>query len=308
MSGHDSTTVRFINMLQQHELITAAWQDYELIDSGEDKKLERFGTVLLDRPDTQALWRPGDTDVWNSAHARYIHTDGKGLWHTKSSTPNEWNITWQNATFKLSKTNFKHIGIFPEQAANWEWIKEKISKSESPKILNLFGYTGAASIVAALAGAHVTHVDASKQSLDWAHDNARLSNVPETSIRYIPDDAMKFAARDVRRGAKYEGIILDPPAFGRGLKGEVWKIEEHIIELLQLMKQLLSDAPGSFFLLNGYAAGYSATSFKQLVESVFGDVSGEYGELHIAESKTVYSTSLGQARTLPTGIYVRFVR
>jgi 23S rRNA (cytosine1962-C5)-methyltransferase len=286
-------------MLKQKELITENWSDYELIDSGDGAKLERFGNIILDRPETQALWKP-ITDSWKEATARYTHTDGKGLWHMIKSAPNEWTIQWDTMSMELSKTNFKHVGMFPEQAANWEWIKERVQGLKSPKVLNLFGYTGAASIVAALAGAHVTHVDASKQSLDWAHKNADLSKVPNDGIRYIPDDAMKFVARDVRRNAKYEGIILDPPAFGRGLKGEVWKIEEDLIKLIQTTKELLSDTPGSFFLLNGYAAGYSATAFKQLVESVFGDVNGEYGELHIAESSG--------GRTLPTGIYVRFVR
>ena len=189
---------------------------------------------------------------------------------------------------------------------------EKISKLEKPNVLNLFGYTGIASVVAAQAGAFVTHVDASKQSLNWAHENARLSDIGEDKIRWILDDALAFARREARRlpaqagGAKYDGIILDPPAFGRGAKGEVWKIEEDFQTLLESLKELLSDKSGSFFLLNGYAAGYASRSFAQAVESVFdlpaqtGETGGECGELHIKESRS--------ERIIPAGIYVRFAR
>jgi 23S rRNA (cytosine1962-C5)-methyltransferase len=167
-------------------------------------------------------------------------------------------------------------------------------------VLNLFGYTGIATLAAAHPGASVTHVDASKQSLDWAHENARLSGIPEDKIRWIPDDALAFVKREARRGAKYDGIILDPPAFGRGAKGEVWKIEEDFPALLEALKEIFSDKPGSFFLINGYAAGYAPRSFAQAVESVFGEVAGESGELHIKESTS--------ERAVPAGIYVRFVR
>jgi 23S rRNA (cytosine1962-C5)-methyltransferase len=167
-------------------------------------------------------------------------------------------------------------------------------------VLNLFGYTGIASIAAAQAGAHVTHVDASKQSLDWAHDNARRSLVGEDRIRWILDDALAFVKREARRGAIYDGIILDPPAFGRGAKGEVWKIEENLPELLAALREILAETPGSFFLLNGYAAGYACRAFAQAVEGVFGEVKGESGELFIKESSS--------ERVVPAGIYVRFVR
>jgi 23S rRNA (cytosine1962-C5)-methyltransferase len=218
----------------------------------------------------------------------------------KKSVPESWQLSWQDARFLARLTGFKHTGIFPEQAPNWEWLVEKISKREKPQVLNLFGYTGIASVVAAQAGAFVTHVDASKQSLDWAHENARLSQVSEDGIRWILDDALAFVKREVRRGASYDGIILDPPAFGRGAKGEVWKIEEDFPALLEELKGLLSDAPGSFLLVNGYAAGYAPRSFAQAVESVFGDMDGECGELFIQESSS--------KRVIPAGIYVRFVR
>lgn len=289
-------------MLTQKTLVTEGWNDYELIDSGGGKKLERFASVVLDRPETQALWHPLRPETWKSAHARFVHTDGKGMWSGRAEVPQDWDVSWHDMVLGLSQTNFKHIGVFPEQAANWGWIQERvrvIATGGVPKVLNLFGYTGAASIVAALAGAHVTHVDASKQSLDWAHENARLSGVSEDSIRYIPDDVLKFAAREVRRGNRYDGIILDPPAFGRGYKGEVWKIEEDLPKLTTILKELLTEKAGTFFLMNGYAAGYSPIVYKQLIEGVFGDVNGEYGELIIRESHT--------DRAIPTGIYTRFI-
>lgn len=173
-------------------------------------------------------------------------------------------------------------------------------KVDAPKVLNLFGYTGIASVVAAHAGAIVTHIDASKQSLDWAHDNARLSGITEGQIKYLFEDAVAFVKREARRGNKYDGIILDPPAFGRGAKGEVWKIEEQLQELIEMTKELLCDKPGSFYLLNGYAAGYSAQSFAQLVESIFGDVPISYGDLNIKESNS--------ERVIPAGIYTSFIR
>ena len=171
-----------------------------------------------------------------------------------------WPLSWRDVKFTARLTSFKHTGIFPEQAANWEWLDTAIKSEQgetSLKVLNLFGYTGVASIVAAKAGATVTHIDASKQSLDWAHDNARLSGIVEGQIKYLFEDAAGFAKREVRRGNKYDGIILDPPAFGRGAKGEVWKIEEDLQKLITTTKELLSEKPGSFYLLNGYVAGYT---------------------------------------------------
>jgi 23S rRNA (cytosine1962-C5)-methyltransferase len=233
-------------------------------------------------------------------HAEFAFHDKKGAWVIKKPVPESWGLSWHEARFLARLTSFKHTGIFPEQAPNWQWISEKVSNLKKPAILNLFGYTGIASVVAAQSGALVTHVDASKQSLDWAHENARLSQVPEDAIRWILDDALAFAKREARRGAKYDGIILDPPAFGRGAKGEVWKIEEDFKTLLESLKEIFSDKPDSFFLLNGYAAGYAPRSFAQAVESTFGEVNGESGELYIKEASS--------DRVVPAGIYVRFVR
>lgn len=297
--------------MEHKDIIAEGWSDYELLDSGDNKKLERFGEVVLVRPETQAIWRPQTPVSWKEAHAEFTHEGGKGAWHVHKDTPEVWDVEYAGARSSLRRTSFKHTGMFPEQSPNWAWIRDRVSALQKPSVLNLFGYTGVASIVAALPGeglpgeglpgqgAFVTHVDASKQSVTWAKENATRSGVADDAIRWIVDDALGFARREVRRGTKYQGIILDPPAFGRGAKGEVWKIEEDLPKLLDACKDLLSSDPGAFFLINGYAAGYSSVAFKQLVEGVFGDVSGEYGELLLQEKN---------GRVLPSGIYARFVR
>jgi 23S rRNA (cytosine1962-C5)-methyltransferase len=294
------------------------WPDYELLDSGDNKKLERFGSMTLIRPETQAIWRPIHPQLWKQADAEFLWNDGKGSWRGKN-LPDMWDVAWnKEALFTLRLTSFKHTGVFPEQAPNWEWIRDRVetlkkSKTGSdevqpPKVLNLFGYTGLASIVAAKHGAHVTHLDASKQSNTWAKENSMLSEVPDGYLRYITDDALKFVEREIRRGSMYNGIILDPPAFGRGANGEVWRIEEHIVILMDALKKIFSEKPGSFFLLNGYAAGYAPQSLLQSAESAFPEIAdaagkktaGEFGELRIQESKST--------RCIPSGIYVRFIR
>ncbi len=287
-------------MTHDTHLTTPSWPDYELLDSGENMKLERFGEAIVARPETQALWAKTHPEFWKSARALFAFGEKKGSWEIRKPLPDTWTVSFGNVRAEAKLTAFKHTGIFPEQAPNWAWIRERVSRLTQPKVLNLFGYTGIASLVAAEAGASVTHVDASKQSLDWARRNAAASDLPADAIRWILDDALAFAKREVRRGAKYDGIILDPPAFGRGAKGEIWRIEENLPQLLAVLKELLSDAPGSFFLLNGYAAGYAPRSFVQVVESMFGTVEGEAGELLIKESST--------DRVIPAGIYVRFVR
>lgn len=288
-------------MLSRSDLIAKAWPDYELMDSGAHMKLERFGGAVLARPETQAIWEKQKPAAWQDADASFSFGEGgKGKWEKKPGTAEEWQVGWRGMKLVIKPTNFKHIGVFPEQVSQWEWIAEKTKALMAPKVLNLFGYTGAASVVAAQAGASVTHVDASKQSIQWAKENAAASGLPGDSIRWILDDALQFAKREVRREAKYDGIILDPPAFGRGPKGEVWHIEELLPELVRALRDILSDKPGSFLVLNGYAAGYTPLSFKQLVESVFGDVAGEYGELQLPETDTT--------RLISSGIYTRFVR
>jgi 23S rRNA (cytosine1962-C5)-methyltransferase len=295
-------------------LITRAWRDYELLDSGDNRKLERFGKLVLIRPETQAVWRPGRPELWKRADGEFKFSDGgKGAWKGGGAAKSS-DMRWNEARFTARIGSFKHTGVFPEQAANWEWIAERVAiakrtRRAAPQVLNLFGYTGIASIVAAQAGAQVTHVDASRQSNEWAKENAALAEVPSGSIRYLFDDALKFAERDARRGAIYDGIILDPPAFGRGAKGEVWHIEEGLSRLLAALVKILSPLPDSFFLLNGYAAGYSPQSFLQATEDAFPEITklkqGEFGELQIATSDEAAAPA--PARVIPSGIYVRFV-
>lgn len=287
-------------MTHDHHLTSLPWSDYELLDSGDTMKLERFGEIIVARPETQALWKKQKPELWESAHAIFAFRDKRGAWDVRKPVPKSWELGWDTVRFTAELTGFKHTGIFPEQAPNWQWLQEQIGKLEKPRVLNLFGYTGIATIVSAHAGAVVTHVDASKQSLDWAHNNARRTGINEDSIRWILDDAFAFVKREARRGVIYDGVILDPPAFGRGAKGEVWKIEENFSPLLDTLKCILSTKQGSFFLVNGYAAGYAPRAFAQAVESTFGDVTGEAGELFIQESST--------KRVVPAGIYVRFVR
>lgn len=284
--------------MDRNDLKTKGWSDYELLDAGHNKKLERFGDVMLIRPETQALWKPRNPALWGSASAEFVHAGGQGKWVEKKNVPEQWNVQWKDMTLVARCTGFKHVGIFPEQEPNWEWIETRVRALAKPLVLNLFAYTGAASIVAARAGAFVTHVDASKQSIEWAKENAAVSGLSADVIRWMLDDALKFAKREVRRGSKYQGIILDPPAFGRGAKGEVWKIEESLADLVETTKEAFDDAPGSFYLLNGYAAGYSAESFRELIERTFAPQSGEYGELGIE----------GSGILVASGMYARFAR
>jgi 23S rRNA (cytosine1962-C5)-methyltransferase len=303
-------------IMKNFDLTVRAWRDYELLDSGDNRKLERFGKFVLIRPETQAVWRPSQPKLWEQAVGEFSWNEGKGAWRKKKAMPESWELAWNDARFTMRLTSFKHTGIFPEQATNWEWIAERTMKlvgsgtshgphePQQPKVLNLFGYTGIASIVAAKAGAQVTHVDASRQSNEWAKENAKLSEVSPENIRYIFDDALKFVEREARRGVVYDGIILDPPAFGRGAKGEVWKIEEGLSPFLEALTKIFSKKTGAFFLLNGYAAGYSPQSFLQAMACVFPEIKksteGEFGELQIQESNA--------DRVIPSGIYVRFAR
>ncbi len=286
--------------MKERHLQTSDFEGYELLDSGEHQKLERFGEIVLSRPDTQAIWKKKKPELWEKADAVFMFTNGKGAWKTRDGMPKNWNVPYQNETFIATLTNFKHVGLFPEQEPNWVWSQELISKLKEPQVLNLFGYTGAASVVAAKAGAKVTHVDSSKASIKWAQENAEASGVAKDAIRYILEDVRAFVKREMRRGATYHGIILDPPAFGRGAKDEVWKIEEDLLPLMEDLRALFSEAPGSFFLLNGYAAGYAPLSFKQLTESVFPHEQGEYGELLLPEKES--------ERAISAGMYVRFAR
>ena len=286
-------------------LTARAEEGYELLDSGGEEKLERFGTYVLARPDPQALWEKKlPPSEWKKADARYEREGKSGKWHMKKDMPKEWQIAYGGLQFMIRPTAFKHTGIFPEQAPNWEWIDTLIRangriRKESVRVLNLFAYTGGATLAVARAGAEVVHLDASKVAVSWAKENAELSGLGSAPIRWIVDDAMQFVQRELKRGNRYDGIIMDPPAFGHGPKDELWKIEENFLSFVGSCKKLLSEKP-LFFLINGYAAGYSHHAFRYNLESLVSGFGGdiESGELAIQESKT--------GRVLPAGIYARW--
>jgi 23S rRNA (cytosine1962-C5)-methyltransferase len=284
-------------------LTTKPSKDYELIDSGDGEKLERFGQYILRRPDPQALWKKNlDEKLWRQADASFSRESDNAKWKIKEGTAKEWQIEMGGLRFIIKPTAFKHTGLFPEQEPNWSWIKEKISEAGRPiKVLNLFGYTGGATLAALSAGAEVVHVDGSKSAITWARENATASGLADKKVRWIEDDARKFVQRELKRGNKYDAIIMDPPAFGHGAKNEVWKIEEDFIGLLDMCQDILSDSP-LFVLVNGYSAGYSASAYKNSLLSLVQKFGGEIenGELSIEEAKT--------GRLLPAGIFARWFR
>jgi 23S rRNA (cytosine1962-C5)-methyltransferase len=315
-------------------LITNSSKDYELLDSGDGEKLERFGSVVLSRPDPQALWRKRlDQSDWKKADAIFSRAEQGASWSFKKENTKSWDINFSELKFRIKPTAFKHTGLFPEQAMNWGWMRDLIEKkceysataSESSlstghatkrdllslrgrgdiDVLNLFGYTGGASLACAQAGARVVHVDGSKSAVSWARENAELSGLAEKPIRWILEDARVFVGREIKRGNKYDAIIMDPPAFGHGANKEIWKIEENFLPLVEDCINLLKDAP-LFFIINGYSAGYSAIAYenvlKALVEKFGGSI--EIGELAIEESKS----GDVDGRLLPCGIYARWAR
>lgn len=245
------------------------WKDYEVIDCSNGEKLERWGDYILVRPDPQVIWTSSKTAKgWRSPNARYHRSaKGGGEWEF-ISLPQEWSINYNNLTFNLKPFSFKHTGLFPEQAANWDWCAELIRNAGRPiKVLNLFAYTGGATISALAAGAKVTHVDASKGMVTWAKENATSSGVADKEVRWLVDDCLKFVEREIRRGNKYDAIIMDPPSYGRGPKGEIWKIEESLYPFMQKSIELLSDAP-LFFLVNSYTTGLQPGVLKYMISSL----------------------------------------
>lgn len=234
------------------------WEDYELIDAGDKEKLERWGTLVLRRPDPQALWPRGTDAGWNRPDAWYHRSnDGGGAWKCLPNIPKEWTVSYRNLVFRIERMGFKHTGLFPEQAVNWDWMREKISAVSKPvRVLNLFAYTGGATVAVASAGAEVCHVDASKGMNERAKENLCLSGLEKAPVRFITDDAIKFVEREKRRGRAYDAVILDPPSFGRGPKGEVWRVEEQLFSLLERTVDILSDRP-LFVLVNSYTTGLS---------------------------------------------------
>lgn len=293
--------------MQLEILITKPESDYELLDSGNGEKLERYGDCVFSRPDPQALWEKSLTDKeWNQADFAFRRDGKKGDWIVKSGAPEKWQIQFHGLQFWIRPTAFKHTGLFPEQSSNWSWMQNLITKenkkrsAEDPiRVLNLFGYTGGATLACAQAGASVVHVDGSKVAIGWGKDNAALSGLAEKPIRWILDDARAFVKREIRRGNRYNGIILDPPAFGHGPNSELWKIEDHLPELLIDCASILSDEP-LFFLINGYASGYSAITYENNLQPLLAKFGGtfEKGELTIEEVKT--------GRLLPCGIFFRW--
>lgn len=266
------------------------WLDYELIDTGEGEKLERWGKYVMVRPDPRIIWGKNNPELWTVADAVFRNDE----WKFKTKPPESWQIAYGQLRFALRPTDFKHTGVFPEQAVNWNWIGESLSPQRT--VLNLFAYTGGATMAAALAGANVTHVDSSKPAMSWARENAVLTSISNDKIRWICDDAMKFVQRDIKRGVKYDGIIMDPPRFGRGAAGEVWKLEEHLPKLVRACKELLSPTP-TFFLINAYTADLSSVAIGNLLADVL-EKEVEQGELGVKESS--------RGRILPAGIFARW--
>ena len=246
---------------------TAHWHEYELIDTSSGERLERWGDILLIRPDPQILWHTERKDPrWREAHARYQRSQsGGGAWQVRRKTPPVWSIRYGELTFRVKPMGFKHTGVFPEQAVNWELAGELIRGAGRPvRVLNLFGYTGGATVACAAAGASVCHVDASRGMVSWARENAQASGLEDRPIRWLVDDCMKFVQREQRRGHRYDGIIMDPPSYGRGPGGEVWKLEEQIYSLVEQCVPILSEKP-LFFLLNSYTTGLSAAVMEYLL-------------------------------------------
>ena len=287
----------------------ASWKDYELIDCGNFEKLERFGPFIIIRPEPQAIWKPAlQPDTWKSAHAhfkreqpdRFRFTEVKGGWKKVKSMPESWPVSYQfgelRLVMRLALTGFGHVGIFPEQAENWNFIFDTVKgwNDIKPRILNLFGYTGVASVAAALAGAEVTHCDASRPGLNWASQNMQLNNVKD--IRWVYEDALKFVRREAKRGNKYKGVIMDPPPYGRGPQGEKWSLDEKLDELVSLVNQLL-EKKNFFFILSTYASGLSSLAGLNVVRTHFPDANPEWGEFFLKGK---------QRHHLPMGTFVRF--
>ena len=243
------------------------WKDYEVIDTSSGEKLERWGKYTLVRPDPQVIWKSDKKNIlWKKADASYKRSrTGGGAW-SENKLPESWVISYGELNFRIKPMGFKHTGLFPEQATNWDWFSDLIRNAGRPiKVLNLFAYTGGATVAAAKSGASVCHVDASKGMVQQAKENARLSGLEDAPIRYIVDDCKKFIEREIRRGNKYDGIIMDPPSYGRGPTGEVWKIEENIDDFVALVSGVLSDTP-LFFLLNSYTTGLCASTMRYISE------------------------------------------
>lgn len=274
------------------------WIDYEVIDTGDGEKLERWGDIILRRPDPQIIWPAGaDKKRWNDVHGHYHRSSsGGGEWEMKKSIPDRWTISYGDLKFYLRPTNFKHTGLFPEQAANWSWMMDKIKNANRPiKVLNLFAYTGGATVAAASAGASVVHVDAAKGMVQWAKENLTLSGIGDSPVRFITDDVFKFVQREQRRGNKYDAIIMDPPSYGRGPGGEMWKLEQSLYPFVESCLSILSDQP-LFFLINSYTTGLSPSVLSNILSMTVkkkygGTISA--GELGLPITKSGFNLPCG---------------
>ena len=280
------------------------WKDYEVLDTSSGEKLERWGDYILVRPDPQVIWNtPKTLKGWKRPNGHYHRSSkGGGEWEF-FDLPNEWSIHYRELTFHLKPFSFKHTGLFPEQAVNWDWFSQLIQNAGRPiKVLNLFAYTGGATLAAAAAGANVTHVDASKGMVNWAKENAAASGLSDAPIRWLVDDCVKFVEREIRRGNKYDGIIMDPPSYGRGPKGEIWKIEENIYPFVELTSQILSDN-ALFFLINSYTTGLQPAVLSYMINTV---ITSKFGGKVTAEEIGLPVSSNGLV--LPCGASGRWSR
>ena len=278
--------------------ISNKWTDYECLATGNKEKLERWGNIILNRPDPQIIWDKTNNSIWNKWDGYYHRSNlGGGSWEFRKKLPEFWTINYKHLTFKVSPTNFKHTGIFPEQATNWDYIMENIKNSdlEEFRVLNLFAYTGCATMAASSAGAtEVVHLDSSKGMIDWAKENMHLSHLENNKIRFIQDDVIKFLEKEKRRGRTYHGIIMDPPSYGRGPNKEVWRFEDNIQELLNKVKDVL-DENFSFLLISAYTTGVSPTALKNILSLTFENCHIETGEIGLPVTENNLN--------LPCGIY-----
>lgn len=277
------------------------WEDYEIIDMANGEKLERWKDVVLVRPDPQIIWKDKSfPEKWNKVNARYNRSNtGGGNWEYNKKMPSSWKVKYKNLTFNIKPMGFKHTGLFPEQAVNWDWMIDKIKQSKREiKVLNLFAYTGGATVACLSAGASVCHVDSSKGMVSWAKENVISSGLQDRAVRYIIDDVVKFVNREIRRGNKYDAIVMDPPSYGRGSKNEVWDIEKDLFPLIELCMEILVDEP-LFFIINSYTAGLSPVVLENILNMKFKDKKGKItsGELGIKAKNGL---------VLPAGVYGRY--
>ena len=283
--------------------ISDKWHDYECLATGNGQKLERWNNIILNRPDPQIIWPKSNNPIWNTWDGFYHRSNlGGGSWEFRKKLPEYWTVNYRHLTFKVSPTNFKHTGIFPEQATNWDYITDKIQNSHNDEIrvLNLFAYTGCATMASSSAGAdEVVHVDSSKGMIDWAKENMHLSHLENNKIRFIQEDCLKFLDREARRGRTYHGIIMDPPSYGRGPNKEVWRFEDNISELLDKVKKVL-DPNFDFLLISSYTTGLSPTSLKNILSLTFPNYLIETGEIGLPVTENNLS--------LPCGIYGKIER